>query len=103
MQNNDIGLRPIGFIDDDPQLAKRTIGGLPILGTGHDLPSILDNHLVTSILISSKSIKDNRMSDVVQAGKQRGVNVFLTTMELHPVSQNAESLNQAAVSTRPAA
>jgi len=103
LQNNDIGLRPIGFIDDDPQLAKRTMGGLPILGTGHDLPSILDNHLVTSILISSKSIKESRMSDVVQACKQRGVNVFLTTMELHPVSQNVESLNQAAVSTRPAA
>jgi UDP-GlcNAc:undecaprenyl-phosphate GlcNAc-1-phosphate transferase len=103
MQNTALGLRPIGFIDDDPQLLHRTIGGIPVLGDSHNVSAILDNHLVTSILISSKSIKDNRMRDVVQAGKQRGVNVFLTAMELHPVSQNAESMNQATVSPRPAA
>ena len=103
MQNAALGLRPIGYIDDDPKLLHRTIGGLPVLGNSHNLSAILDNHLVTTILISSKSITDNHMRDAVQAGKERGVNVFVTGMELHPIDQNNDSLNQATVSTRPAA
>jgi UDP-GlcNAc:undecaprenyl-phosphate GlcNAc-1-phosphate transferase len=103
LQNKDLGMRPIGFIDDDPKLANRTIGGLPILGTSHDIPAILDNHLVTSILISSKSIKENQVKTVVQAGKERGVNLFSTGMELHPIFQSTEPLHQPTVSTRPAA
>ncbi|HKT35030.1 MAG TPA: hypothetical protein VJR03_09375, partial [Nitrospira sp.] len=63
----------------------------------------LDNHLVTSILISSKSIQANHMKVVVQAGRERGVNLFATGMELHPIPQNSEPVDQTAVSTRPAA
>jgi UDP-GlcNAc:undecaprenyl-phosphate GlcNAc-1-phosphate transferase len=103
MQNTALGLRPIGFIDDDPQLLHRTIGGLPVLGSSHNVSAILDNHLVTAILISSKSIQAGHMKIVVEAGKDRGVNVFLTGLELHPIPQGIDSLNQATFSTRPAA
>ena len=103
MQNSALGLRPIGFIDDDARLLKRTIGGLPVLGNSHNLPAILDNHLVTSILISSKSIKQDHMKEVVQACRERGVNLFVTGMELHPLAQEFEPLHQQTFSTPPAA
>jgi UDP-GlcNAc:undecaprenyl-phosphate GlcNAc-1-phosphate transferase len=103
MQNTALGLRPIGFIDDDPKLLHRTISGLPILGNSHNLSAILDNHLVTTVLISSKAIQADHMKEVVEAGKDRGVNIFMTGLELHPISQAIDSLNPATYSTPPAA
>jgi len=103
MQNSALGLRPIGFIDDDVRLLNRTIGGLPVLGNSHNLPAILDNHLVTSILISSKSIRQDHMKQVVQACRERGVNMFVTGMELHPLAQEFQPSHQQTLSTPPAA
>ena len=88
MQNAKLALRPIGFIDDDPKLWNRTIGGIPVLGKSQDVPSILDDHLVTSILVSSKAIGQNRMKEVVQACKERGVSILVTGLELHPLEQD---------------
>jgi len=103
MQNAKLGLRPIGFIDDDPKLWNRTIGGLPVLGKSLDVPKILDDHLVTSILVSSKAIGQTRMKEVVQACKARGVSILMTGLELHPLEQECESLAQPNLSTLPAA
>ena len=103
MQNSALGLRPIGFIDDNPVLLNRTISGIPVLGSSKDLPVLLDNRLVTSFLVSSKSIQGDRMKDVAKACKERGVNILLTSLELQPLPQELESLDQPAFSTRPAA
>jgi FlaA1/EpsC-like NDP-sugar epimerase len=103
MQNSALALRPIGFIDDNPALLNRTISGIPVLGSSKDLPVLLDDHLVTSFLVSSKSIQQDRMKDVAKACKERGVNVLLTSMELQPLPQELESLDQPTYSTRPAA
>ncbi len=104
MQNAKLGLRPIGFIDDDPKLWNRTIGGLPVLGKSQDVPAILDDHLVTSILISSKAIEaesDERGGPGLQGS--RGVSILVTGLELHPLEQECESLAQPNLSTLPAA
>ena len=82
---------------------ERTIGGLPVLGKSQDVPKILDDHLVTSILVSSKAIGQNRMKEVVQACKSRGVSILMTGLELHPLEQECESLAQPNLSTPPAA
>jgi UDP-GlcNAc:undecaprenyl-phosphate/decaprenyl-phosphate GlcNAc-1-phosphate transferase len=103
MQNTALGLRAIGFIDDDPKLLHRTISGLPVLGNSHNLSAILDNHLITTVLISAKSIQADHMKEVVAAGRDRGVSIFMTGLELHPIAQGIHSLNQATFSTRPAA
>jgi UDP-GlcNAc:undecaprenyl-phosphate GlcNAc-1-phosphate transferase len=91
-QNAKLGLNPIGFIDDNPTLRNRTISGVPVLGKGQDVPAILDDHLITSMLISSKAIEENRLKAVVQACKERGVVILVTGFELHPLMHDDEPL-----------
>ena len=91
-QNPELGLNPIGFIDDDSALWNRTICGVPVLGKGQDVPAILDHQLITSLLISSKAIAEDRMKAVVQACKERGVIILVTGFELHPLMQEREPL-----------
>lgn len=91
-QNPALGLNPIGFVDDDPALRNRTICGVPVLGRGQDVPAILDDRLVASILISSKAIEKDRMKAVINACKDRGVIILVTGFKLHPLMQDHEPL-----------
>ena len=101
-QNADLGLNPIGFIDDDPTLTNRTICGVPVLGRGQDVPVILDDRLVTSILISSKTIDDDCIKTVIKACKDRGVIILATGFKLDPLMQDNELLVAPTLSSRPA-
>jgi UDP-GlcNAc:undecaprenyl-phosphate GlcNAc-1-phosphate transferase len=101
-QNATLGLKPIGFIDDDPSLWNRTICGVPVLGKGQDIPAILDDHLIASMLISSKAIDEDRMRAVVQACKERGVIILVTGLELRPLMQDHEPLVAPTLTSLPA-
>jgi UDP-GlcNAc:undecaprenyl-phosphate GlcNAc-1-phosphate transferase len=90
LQNRVLGLRPIGFIDDDPRLRNRTVGGVSVLGTSRDLPAILDDRLVSSVLVSSKSIGKDRLQEVVQACQERGVMILVTGLEFRPLEPAPE-------------
>jgi UDP-GlcNAc:undecaprenyl-phosphate/decaprenyl-phosphate GlcNAc-1-phosphate transferase len=96
-QNAMLGVRPIGFIDDDPKLRDRTVGGVSVLGTSQDVPAILDDRLVTSVLVSSKTIKGDRLKEVVQACKERGIIILVTGLEFHPVEEESESFTEETV------
>ena len=102
MQNAMLGMRPIGFIDDDPKLWNRTVGGISVLGTSQDVSAILDSRLVTHVLISSKTIEGERLREVIQACKERDVIVLMTGLEFHPVEQEDESFVEQTVSSRQA-
>jgi len=99
MQNTMLGLRPIGFIDDDPKLRNRTISGVSVLGTSQELPTILDNHLVTTVLISSKAIEGDRLREVSQACKVRGINILQTSFHFTPFAENSGSIGKADASS----
>jgi UDP-GlcNAc:undecaprenyl-phosphate/decaprenyl-phosphate GlcNAc-1-phosphate transferase len=45
---------PIGYIDDDPDLASRLKNGLPVLGSPHDLPRLIASHKVQAILVANQ-------------------------------------------------
>ena len=44
-------IRPVGFVDDDPTKAAALINGLPVLGNLDDLPSIVEEHQVSEVII----------------------------------------------------
>ena len=52
LNNRKLGLKPIGFIDDDPLKVGKKLLGFPILGTAADIPDIRKNHSFSGILVS---------------------------------------------------
>ncbi len=58
----DLGVAPVGFLDDDPSKLGRVIGDLPVLGRVDDLPAVARSHgarqaLITLAHASSRDIR----------------------------------------------
>ena len=72
MENRGLGLYPIGFLDDDPSLIGFMINRVRILGCSHDLPSVLNFHKVSALIISTHKITAERLVPVmILCSKQR--------------------------------
>ena len=81
IRNPQLGLRPVGFVDDDPR--KRGVKdehGLKVLGTtsGPDLTRILDELEPDEVLIAIPSAPGTLRARVVAACRERGIPVRTT-------------------------
>jgi UDP-GlcNAc:undecaprenyl-phosphate GlcNAc-1-phosphate transferase len=57
---------PIGFLDDDPRKAGRTMAGLRIYGGAEKLPEILQQAKVEGCIISSPKILANGHAEQIR-------------------------------------
>ena len=62
-----------GFIDDDPNKRGMLINGVPVRGSGGDLPGLVETHHVRSVLIAIPSATGNQMTAIVGHCQQAGV------------------------------
>lgn len=53
--NSTLNFNPVGFVDDDPTKKGHRIKNLSILGSHHDIPSLVKRHNIDEILISMPS------------------------------------------------
>ncbi len=76
LRNPDLGLRPVGFVDDDPR--KQTVPvdrGLRVLGTTAELAHVLEDVEPDEVLIAIPSAPGTLRARVVSACRERGVRV----------------------------
>ena len=76
LRNPDLGLRPVGFVDDDPR--KQTVPvdrGLRVLGTTAELARVLEDVEPDEVLIAIPSAPGTLRARVVSACRERGVRV----------------------------
>ncbi|MCA9471173.1 MAG: hypothetical protein MRJ96_11575 [Nitrospirales bacterium] len=73
--NPQLGYRPVGFLDDDPQKVGRSIHGLRIFGSRAMLHSIVRDHNVQEILIAIPSADHHTFMRVYRDCKNSGVTV----------------------------
>ena len=85
LQNSQLRLCPIGFVDDAPALRERSVNRLPVLGSGHDLASILAAKSVKALIISSDKINGERLQQAISVCKDREVAVLEARMEFNPL------------------
>jgi UDP-GlcNAc:undecaprenyl-phosphate GlcNAc-1-phosphate transferase len=86
LQQPDLGLCPLGFVDDDAALQNCSVGRVPVLGFGSDLPLILDRHPVAALLIASE--RHAGLQRAIEVCHERGVPVFRGRVQLTCLGAN---------------
>ncbi len=71
--NNQLGLEPVGYIDDDPEKVGKRIHGVQVLGSLQDLPKLLTRDKIAEVIIAMPTAPGKVIRDVVQACKASGV------------------------------
>lgn len=56
LSNSAVGLKPIGFIDDDPEKAGKNVNGYPVFGPIRVLEELIPQRKVSGIVVSSGKI-----------------------------------------------
>jgi len=75
LRNAELGMRPVGFIDDDPAKRGLRIDGVRVRGSTEDLPRILDEAEPGEVIIAIPSAPGSLRKAVVRACRQRGIPV----------------------------
>ena len=74
-RNPQLGLHPVGFIDDDPLKQRLRLDGVRVRGTTRDLPQILDEAEPDEVIIAIPSAPGRLRLEVVRACRERGIRV----------------------------
>ena len=85
-ENRALGLRPIGFVDDDPSLIGFTIKRVRVLGSSRDLAVILNSQKVSALIISSYKITSERLLPVMTLCSKKRIPVLRGEFQLDRVS-----------------
>jgi len=75
MRNPELGLNPVGFVDDDPLKRRQRVDGVRVLGTTEALVDILDEVEPDEVTIAIPSAPGTLRSKVVRACRERGIPV----------------------------
>ncbi len=75
LKNPTLGLRPVGFLDDDPLKLHVRVDGVKVLGTTSQLSRILDETEPDEIMIAIPSAPGTLRGRVVREARERGIPV----------------------------
>jgi FlaA1/EpsC-like NDP-sugar epimerase len=75
LRNPELGLKPVGFVDDDPTKRRLRIDGVKVLGTTSELAKILDEAEPDEVTIAIPSAPGTLRATVVRACRERGIPV----------------------------
>jgi FlaA1/EpsC-like NDP-sugar epimerase len=76
MRNRELGLVPVGYVDDDPAKRRLRIEGLRVRGNSEgDLPRILDEAEPDEVIIAIPSAPGSTRARIVRECRERGIPV----------------------------
>jgi len=87
--NQSTGLRPVAFIDDDPEKLGRVLNGVPIAGSVHGLSDVLEQFAARAVIVASEAIDDGRVALVRQVCDRAGVSVLRMHVRFDGVNEQA--------------
>jgi FlaA1/EpsC-like NDP-sugar epimerase len=90
--NSMLQLHAVGFIDDDPTLIGRRVDRLPVIGSGHDLASLLSKRQVTTLIVAASNVEEGRLSRVITVCHEHRIAVLRCNLNIEPVETNGRSI-----------
>ncbi|MCA1791933.1 MAG: polysaccharide biosynthesis protein, partial [Thioalkalivibrio sp.] len=95
LRHPETGMRPVGFLDDDPRKAGRSIAGVPVLGGLNVLSAAVSKHGVDEVLICIPSADGRAIRNVVDRVRAVAPDVVCRTMPaLHEVLSGQVQINR---------
>ena len=85
-QNPEIGLAPVGFVDDDPRKLGLRVQGLPVVGSGDQLADLFEQHRVETLMISATRIPTAKRTKISRACRAAGVSCSVFEVSVQPVA-----------------
>jgi UDP-GlcNAc:undecaprenyl-phosphate GlcNAc-1-phosphate transferase len=87
LQNETLGLTPIGFVDDDPSKRRLKVDGLPVLATLHQLARLFEQRPggVDTVIVSVTALPPHRFDELCEICAAHGVAVRRMRFSLDPV------------------
>ena len=76
-RNPQLGLRPLGFVDDDPSKKGLYIEGCKVLGTVAEIPALTQEHHIQQVLIAIPSAPAQQLRRVVEVCREAGVETLI--------------------------
>lgn len=73
LANPRLGLRLIGFADDDPEKRSLRLCGLPVLGSLEEIPTLIQRHDVRELIIAMPEARGSVVRSVVKAARAAGI------------------------------
>src|SRR3972149_9874831 len=73
----ELGLRVLGYVDDEPTPSDREVLGSKIIGTLADVPSILERNVVDEVVIALPRRWLSQVGEIVGACEETGVEVSI--------------------------
>lgn len=93
LANPQLGLKPVGFVDDDPHKQGMRIHDLPVLGTRADIPRLVREHSVQRVIIAMSGASGTVIRQLRALCVQAGVTVQ-TIPSLHAILSGQVRVSQ---------
>lgn len=75
LDNKRLGVKPVGFVDDDTTKVGKRLYGYPVMGTGANLEEILEKSPVNGVIISCRDLAGESQERLI--GLCRSKDIFL--------------------------
>jgi FlaA1/EpsC-like NDP-sugar epimerase len=86
LNNPNLALKPVGFIDDDLRNQGKQVNGVPVLGTLDSLENILEKNSISEVILTSERIPKEKIDylSVICSSRQISLRRFQTRLETIP-------------------
>jgi UDP-GlcNAc:undecaprenyl-phosphate GlcNAc-1-phosphate transferase len=93
INNPRLGLRPVGFIDDDPRNQQDFVNGIPVLGDLESLEKILVEYSISEVILSDADLAPEKLEGLMEICRPRQVSLrrFQAKLEEIPSSASLHS------------
>jgi UDP-GlcNAc:undecaprenyl-phosphate GlcNAc-1-phosphate transferase len=92
LDNSRLGVKPVGFIDDDTTKVGKRLYGYPVMGTGADLENILEKGSIHGLIISCRDMAPERRERLMALCRSKGIFLRRFIVHMEDVALDEEAL-----------
>ena len=88
LNNRELQLSPVGFLDDDPGKNGKVIHGLRVFGGNGDIGQVCEQQVVDEVVISSLKMSEERINEILRCCSERQILVKRMRIVMEELSKD---------------